>query len=321
MRRILPSLLLFALSLLLVPHPVAAQGGDEGWLLTQLNTFRAQNGRGGLAWNGALAAAAQAQAQYLANNPYVGPHVQANGSTPQDRAAAQGYGGRVGENVVGGSSATLEWGWTWWAGSAVHRNNMLGDWNEVGIAVGQGSYGRWYTMVFGNNGQAAAPPAPAPVSAGGGEPTRRASVVAQPPRPTQPPPPTATPTITYTPSITFTPRASYTPLPTTTWFPASATPIVIDLVVGDATAVPVTPTAESAPPSSTAPSTVPTVPAVAVLPTLDPLPSAPITNPAPEADTPLRTLIPILLAAQALLIGGLALRAAWRRMARQPRQR
>ncbi|MFN8419694.1 MAG: CAP domain-containing protein [Anaerolineae bacterium] len=156
--------LLILAALCLIPQPTAAQGGEESWLLNQVNALRAQNGRGALSWNSQLTAAALAHSQVLATTPWVGPHIEANGSTPQSRAAAQGYGGSVGENVVGGGTATLEWAWNWWMNSAVHVSNMLGNWNEVGIAVANGSTGRFYTMVFGNNGGAAPPPPPPPAS-------------------------------------------------------------------------------------------------------------------------------------------------------------
>lgn len=297
----------------LLPRPALAQGGDEGWLLGQVNALRAQNGLGALAWNGQLAAAAAGHSQYLATSAYVGPHVQANGSTPQSRAAAQGYGGRVGENVVGGSTATLDWAWTWWINSATHRNNMLGNWNEVGIAVAVGSYGRWYTIVFGESGGGSAPPvvnppAADPVNASGG-----GAPVAQPPRRTLPPRPTNTPTITLTPSMTFTPRASFTPLPTLTMRPPSATPIVMEVVPPDATEKPPLPTETPAP--SLTPPAVAFV-ATAVIAEATPAVSGAAPPAPPVSNDTLRTLIPVFMVAQLVLIVGLAIRTALRRRPR-----
>jgi hypothetical protein len=295
------------------PRPAFAQGGDEGWLLAQVNALRGQNGLGVLAWNGQLAAAAAGHSQYLASSAYVGPHVQANGSTPQTRAAAQGYGGRVGENVVGGGTATLNWAWSWWMNSATHRNNMLGNWNEIGIAVAEGSYGRWYTMVFGDSGGGSAPPAinPPPTDSmnatGGGAPA------VQPPRRTAPPRPTNTPTITLTPSMTFTPRASFTPLPTITFRPASATPIVMEVVPPNATEKPQPPT--------TTPTPSIMAPAVAIVATIGIAEATPAVSGAaapasPMSNDTLRTLLPVFMVAQLVLIVGLAIRAALRRRPR-----
>ncbi|MBX3084650.1 MAG: hypothetical protein KF716_23640 [Anaerolineae bacterium] len=284
-------------------------------MLQQVNALRAQNGLGALTWNGQLATAAAAHSQYLATNAYVGPHVEANGSTPQSRAAGQGYGGRVGENVVGGSTATLEWAWNWWLNSAVHLSNMLGDWNEVGIAVAEGSYGRWYTMDFGDNGGGSAPPAPAPVNTSSGGQNTAAnggggSAPAQPPRPTKPPPPTATPTITLTPSLTFTPRASFTPLPTGTALPPTETPIMMDLTVAEATATLEPPTATIA---ATVTKPEPTAQAVAMLPTQETLPSPKAADAASASNSPARTVIPIVIGLQLVVVGLLAIRAVLRR--------
>jgi hypothetical protein len=292
-----------------------AQGGEADWLLVQVNGLRAQSGLGALAWNAQLAAAAAGHSQYLATSPYVGPHVQADGSTPESRAAAQGYGGRVGENVVGGSSATQEWAWNWWLNSSVHRSNMLGDWNEIGIAAAAGGYGRWYTIVFGKRG-GAPPPAVNPVpSTPGGAGSSGGAPVAQPPRNTRPPRPTDTPTITLTPSMTFTPRASYTPLPTITPLPPTETPIEMEVVLPGATGtlppLPLTqaPTQLPAPPSVTLP------PAVALVATAAPqdTPAPLVASPPESGNGTFRALIPVLMVAQLALVVALAVRSALRR--------
>jgi hypothetical protein len=303
MRR--PLLILLLILLLAGIHlpRVAAQSGEEADLLGRLNALRAQNGLGALAWNGMLAAAALNQSQYLSTAPFTDAHVQANGSTPQDRARAQGYTGRVSENVVGGAKPDASYAWTWWMNSAVHRGNMLGNWNEVGIAVAEGPRGRWYTMVFGNNGQ----PVPQPVSAqpatGGGQPANASAPTR--PRPTQPPTATFTPSITLTPSQTFTPRPTFTPTITRTAAPPTETPILLE--------VSPPPNGSAVPATST---TLPAPTAVAVIategaPTTIPA-SAPSVTTAPPSN-PLRVLIPVLLAVNVLIIGVFFVRNLLRR--------
>ncbi|MBX3066545.1 MAG: hypothetical protein KF726_26425 [Anaerolineae bacterium] len=314
--------LLILAALCLIPQPTAAQGGEESWLLNQVNALRAQNGRGALSWNSQLAAAALAHSQVLATTPWVGPHIEANGSTPQSRAAAQGYGGSVGENVVGGGTATLEWAWNWWMNSAVHVSNMLGNWNEVGIAVANGSTGRFYTMVFGNNGGAAPPPPPPPASDDTGASNAGSSGGAQQvvsARPTRPPPPTSTPTITFTPSITFTPRATYTGMPTITPIGPTETPIVMELAPDESTEVDTAvPPATSTPEQAAEPPT-PTAQAVAMLATDAPQQPAVASVETPSGTSSsngLRNLLPLIIGAQFVIVVGLVVRATLRRRRR-----
>ena len=78
-----------------------------------VNNFRAQQGLPPLTYNAQLAVAAQQQAEYIgATNSYT--HTGYGGSTPQSRATAAGYGGRVSENIVGGSDMTPAQGLAWW---------------------------------------------------------------------------------------------------------------------------------------------------------------------------------------------------------------
>jgi hypothetical protein len=296
----------FTLCIALAAHLLLlrpAQGQDGlAYLLDQVNALRASRGLNTLSVNAALSAAAQGHSTYLATTVYIHPHRQRNGSLPQDRAAAVGYGGRVGENVVGGRSATPQWAFNWWLNSPVHLSNMLGGWTEIGLGYSDGGeYGKWYVLVFGNAGRAPAPaeaPAAPPANASGsGEsaPPVRAA-------PTRPPPPTATPTVTFTPSITYTPRATFTPTHTATFQPPTATAIVLA----------VTPQRVAALPTAPSMSTLP--PAVEVAPTLS-LPAAPPPRAldSGEEGLTLRQLIPWLLGLQALVIGSMAFSAIMRR--------
>ncbi len=274
-------------------RPVKAQD-VAGFLTERINALRASQGLNTLNYNGALAAAAQAHSQYLASTPYAHPHRQNNGSLPQDRAAAAGYSGRVGENVVGGGTATLEWAYNWWLNSPTHYNNMLGSWTDIGVGFSAGTYGKWYVVVFGDSGSAPARRQGISASNPGGE-RAGAQSTALPPRPTRPPTATSTPTITLTPSHTFTPRPTFTPTDTPTLLPATATPILIAISTAapdDPAPTPLKPTA--APPTA---AVIAAVPPEAI--------TAPVSNNTPT--NPLRAIIPLIIVLNALIIGALAL--------------
>lgn len=283
-------------------YPAAAQD-PVSYFLTRINNLRASKGLGPLQLNAQLAASAQGHSVYLANHEYNDPHIEADGSSPQSRASAQGYRGRVGENVVGGGMATLDWGFNWWVNSPVHLSNMLSQyWTEIGIGAATGTFGTWYTLDFGDS--AAAAPAVAQPQPTGAQPVKAANATAAP-LPTRPRP-TRTPTLTFTPSLTPTLTVSYTPrftfTPTYTLTPLPPTPTAIYLQVS-----PQAPAADPSPaPSAVAVAAVPTDPPVqtAVAPTAD-SPSAPPNT--------LHTLIPLLLGLQVVIIGGLILGAVLRR--------
>jgi len=324
------ALSLFALSVLallfigILPPARAQDPASE--MLAKINALRAQNGLAPLQTNAALAAAAQQHSAYLSNNPFGDAHTEADGSTPQDRAARNGYGGYVSENVVGGTSATIEWGFTWWLNSPVHRNNLLGNFTEVGIGYAEGATGRWFTAVFGKLAPAAPYQPPSqPISnpslgggsGGGGTGGDSAPAPTQRPRPTQPPPPTFTPTYTLTPSMTFTSRPTFTPTETGTPPPPTSTAIILELspqaafvgVIVTATEMPLV--------ASETPTTPPTA-AVSGYSS----PAAPYEDERRGKSEPpliqstgggLRDLIPILIFVQILILGGLILGGVRRR--------
>ena len=302
---VLVVLIAMALASTLAPQPVGAQADEVGWLLSQINALRQRNGEAALAINAQLAAAATAHSTYLATHPYVDPHTEANGSTPQSRARAAGYpGGLVGENVVGGRSSNAQWALNWWMQSPVHLRNMLSAWTEIGIGIVQGPYGRWYTLVFGRYGAGLAPPPAAtavPGSPGANSPAnnpdRPAAKPTLPPtrRPTRAP--TRTPTITLTPSITYTPRPTFTLSFTPTHPPPTGTPIVLEVTPGVAIAENLTPgLAETSAPGATG---VPQAVAMLATAALPPPPTA-----SSPGDT-IRSLIPWALLLQAAIVGGL----------------
>lgn len=324
MRRLITILCLIPLFGGALTTPAHAQDPASS-MLAKINELRAQNGLNLFSLNPSLAAAAQQHSQYLASNPWGDAHREANGSTPQDRAAQHGYSGPVSENVVGGSNATVEWGFNWWMNSAVHRSNLLGPYTEIGIGYAEGAYGRWFTAVFGGRGGGKSISAPVQPVAGGGSAAPAAPAATQRPQPTRPPPPTLTPTDTLTPTNTFTPRPTFTATFTATGIPPTATAIVLEISpqagfggVGTeptGIAFEASPTASLVPPSPTSEAAVVTASpplGVALISTSDASPAVE----SPEAagnHNPLRTLIPILIVVQGVIVGGLVLSGMFRR--------
>ncbi|MCC7208927.1 MAG: hypothetical protein IT323_16580 [Anaerolineae bacterium] len=317
MRRWTLRLVCLALMLATLPAgavPVHAQD-PVSYILGRINDLRASHGLNTLGVNGQLTAAAQGHANYLASTAYIHPHRERDGSLPQDRAARAGYGGRVGENVVGGQSASPEWAFNWWMQSPAHYNNMLAEWTEVGIAYTDGGqYGRWYVTVFGNMGREIRVGEGVTGGAGtavpGGAPARPPST----PRPTVPPTLTFTPSVTLTPSLTFTPRPTSTSSPTWTAQPPTETPIVLEISPQPMTETP-TPESENlnAPPTPTAGPVEAAM--VASLPPVEAAPAESSANVSAGigAGFSVRDLIPWALGLQVVVIGGLVLSALFRR--------
>ena len=120
-------------------------------IITQVNNFRATLGLQAFTYNPQLTVAAQQQAEYIAQtNSYT--HTGFGGSTPQTRATAAGYVGRVSENIVGGSDMTPAQGLAWWRNSPVHYNTITSDYyTEIGGGFAVGSLRQnIYAIVVGN---------------------------------------------------------------------------------------------------------------------------------------------------------------------------
>lgn len=139
------------------PPPGGGNGApldaEESAFLTQINAYRASQGRGALSANAQLNAAADGHSVDMATNNYFS-HDSLSGTTPPQRAASQGYpkANTVGENILAGretaSAAIADW-----KASTPHNNNML-DPSYVDIGIGRsfraGSEFGWYwTTVFG----------------------------------------------------------------------------------------------------------------------------------------------------------------------------
>lgn len=137
------------LMLMRVGPPSATAQDPASQIFQLVNQVRANYGLAGYTYNGRLAAAAQEQANWMAVNlQYVHNH---GGSTPQTRAQAAGYGGRVTENIVGGTNLTPQQGITWWLNSPTHFNTMISTrYTEAGVGVAYGSDQNFYVLVVGN---------------------------------------------------------------------------------------------------------------------------------------------------------------------------
>lgn len=160
------SFFLLIVLIVLAVMPVSAQDG-AGDLLNRVNVLRASLGRAPYALNGALAAAAQNQAQWMIETRSVS-HTRPDGSGPRTRAQNAGYpSNAVSENIYAGGSASVDSAWNFWINSGIHYAGLVNPaYSEVGIGIASGDWGRAYVMVFGNpSGYGYAPAAPA-VSAG-----------------------------------------------------------------------------------------------------------------------------------------------------------
>ncbi|MBW4439389.1 MAG: LysM peptidoglycan-binding domain-containing protein [Pleurocapsa minor GSE-CHR-MK-17-07R] len=136
-------------------------------LFSRVNNLRASVGRGPYAYNGALAAAAQDQANWMLATGSVS-HTRPDGSGPRTRALNAGYPSTtVGENIYIGGLASVDTAWTFWVNSGVHYNGMVNAaFTEMGVGVAADASGAAFVLVFGNSGGPPPPPANSGASAG-----------------------------------------------------------------------------------------------------------------------------------------------------------
>lgn len=157
--------LLFLLCLLAT---IPASGQDVvGDLLGRINGLRGQLGLPPYALNGALSAAAQNQAVWMATTAQIS-HIQNDGSTPRSRAQLSGYpSAMVSENIYMGSLAGVGDAWQFWTNSAVHYAGLTSpNYTEIGIGSAAGIGGQSFVLVFGNPSGSYAPARPASNSDG-----------------------------------------------------------------------------------------------------------------------------------------------------------
>jgi uncharacterized protein YkwD len=145
---------------LLGGEATAVHATSASAIFQEVNQFRNNNGLVPFQYNGALASAAQSQANYMAANTVFTSHIGAGGSTPQSRANAAGYIGRITENIVGGTGMTAARGLTWWVSSPVHYNTLITSrYQEAGTGFATNGSENFYVLVVGQPSDAPPPPA------------------------------------------------------------------------------------------------------------------------------------------------------------------
>jgi uncharacterized protein YkwD/LysM repeat protein len=153
-RYLLASAILVALLLLSGPTLSgetleAAQSGPAAEMFQLINNFRASQGLPPFQYNGALAAAAQNHASWMATN-VIFSHTGAGGSSPLSRANAVGYSGSVVENIVGGSSMSPRQGLIWWQNSPIHYNTLVtSNYPQAGVGFATNGQENMYVLVVG----------------------------------------------------------------------------------------------------------------------------------------------------------------------------
>jgi LysM repeat protein len=148
---------------LVVGETTAVQAQSASAIFQEVNQFRLNNGLAPFQYSNALAAAAQNQASFMAANAVFTSHIGSGGSTPQSRAAASGYVGRVSENIVGGTGMNAARGLNWWVSSPVHYNTLITSrYQEAGTGFATNGNENFYVLVVGQPSDAPPPPAADP---------------------------------------------------------------------------------------------------------------------------------------------------------------
>lgn len=118
-------------------------------LLTKHNEIRIQHGLQPLASDDMLNTVAQNHAEFMAQEDHIS-HFGKNWSRPSDRVELEGYNYMIiGENIAAGQSSVDEVMKSWMDSSG-HKNNILGDYIDIGFGISKGRDGRIYwCVVFG----------------------------------------------------------------------------------------------------------------------------------------------------------------------------
>jgi uncharacterized protein YkwD len=118
-----------------------------GEVVTLVNAQRAAAGCGPVAWDGALAAVAQAHSVDMRDRGYF-DHTNLDGLDPFDRAARAGLSARA-ENIAMGQDDAADV-MSSWMNSSGHRANILDcGLTRLGVGVAEGAGGPWWTQLFG----------------------------------------------------------------------------------------------------------------------------------------------------------------------------
>ena len=123
------------------------------YVIDSHNKIRQEHNLQPLRFNQQLANAAQKHAQYMADTDRLS-HYGKGLSRPSDRVSKEGYSWQgVGENIAYGQ-LTVEEVMRDWMNSEGHRRNILGDYQDIGVAVAANKHGQLYwCVVFGKPGQ------------------------------------------------------------------------------------------------------------------------------------------------------------------------
>lgn len=126
----------------------------ESSLLCLTNAYRAGLGLAPVLLDTRLGAASRAHSVDMAARSYF-DHVSPEGTGPEERAAAAGYPGSVGENIAYSSQGTIRVLFEAWRDSPGHQQNMLDPGYRavgIGLAVGRpGGGGITGTQLFGDH--------------------------------------------------------------------------------------------------------------------------------------------------------------------------
>jgi LysM repeat protein len=122
-------------------------------VIALINEYRQQNGIAPLTYNPLLADLAQRQSNYQADISTV-THTGPDGSSPQERATAAGYGGGIwfylSEIIYGGMNATPSSALSWWKNSSLHNSIMLdAKYTEIGAGVATDGVSTYFTAELG----------------------------------------------------------------------------------------------------------------------------------------------------------------------------
>ena len=127
----------------------------ERKIFKRVNRERRKHGLGALASNDALIAAARRHSKWMSVEGRLS-HTGARHTDPSRRAAAAGYSGGAGENILftesnGSDESIAESAMKWWMRSEGHRENILSDeYLHLGVGVYRNKKGRIYmTQNFG----------------------------------------------------------------------------------------------------------------------------------------------------------------------------
>jgi uncharacterized protein YkwD len=143
--------------------PTAAASGGcvvynydyESQTAALLNQQRNQNGLASLAMNSALTSSARGHSIDMVTHN-LAQHNGSDGSTPQQRMKAAGYGGSWWGEIIywgGGSYGTPSQAVTWWMNDPPHKDVILGthytDFGVGYVSCSTFSYGGFFTVDFG----------------------------------------------------------------------------------------------------------------------------------------------------------------------------